>query len=47
MERLDATDEEVARYRIEREKLAALRMGLREDLLSGRKAVVTIREAAE
>jgi type I restriction enzyme S subunit len=31
----------------EREKLAALRLGLRDDLLTGRKRVVAIREAAE
>lgn len=31
----------------EREKLAALRLGLRDDLLTGRKPVVAIREAAE
>jgi type I restriction enzyme S subunit len=47
VERLDAADEEVARYRIERDKLTALREGLRDDLLTGRQPVVAIREAAE
>ncbi len=47
VERLDAADEEVARYRVEHAKLAALREGLRDDLLSGRKPVAAIREAAE
>ncbi|MDP9412728.1 MAG: restriction endonuclease subunit S [Pseudomonadota bacterium] len=47
VERLDAADEDVARYRIEREKLAALRLGLRDDLLTGRKSVIALRQAAE
>jgi type I restriction enzyme S subunit len=47
VERLDAADEEVARCRIERDKLVALRLGLRDDLLTGRKPVVVLREAAE
>lgn len=47
VERLDAADEEIARYRIERAKLSSLREGLRDDLLTGRKPVVAIREAAE
>ena len=46
VERLDAADQEVARRRVERDKLAALRLGLRDDLLSGRKRVIAIREAA-
>jgi type I restriction enzyme S subunit len=47
VERLDAADEEVARYRVEHAKLSSLREGLRDDLLTGRKPVVAIREAAE
>jgi type I restriction enzyme S subunit len=47
VERLDAADEEIARYRIERAKLSSLREGLRDDLLTGQKPVVAIREAAE
>lgn len=47
VERLDAADEEVARYRVEHAKLSSLREGLRDDLLSGRKPVAAIREAAE
>ncbi len=47
VEQLDAADEEVARYRIERQKLAALRLGLRDDLLTGHVRVVALREAAE
>mgnify|MGYP002622880009 CR=1 FL=1 len=47
VERLDAADEEVARYRVEHAKLSSLREGLRHDLLTGRKPVVAIREAAE
>jgi len=47
VECLDAADEQVARYRIERAKLSSLREGLRDDLLTGRKPVVVLREAAE
>lgn len=47
VERFDAADEAVARHRIERDKLAALRFGLRDHLLTGRKPVVVLREAAE
>lgn len=47
VERLDAADYEVARYRTERDKLAALRLGLRNDLLTGRKQVIPLRAAAE
>jgi len=45
--RLSALDSETEAYRIERAKLAELREGLRDDLLTGRKPVVAIREAAE
>ena len=47
VDRLDAEDEEVARFRVERKKLTALRLGLREDLVTGRKPVLGVREAAE
>ena len=47
VERLDAVDEKVARFRVERQKLAALRLGLREDLLTGRKSILAVREAAK
>ncbi len=47
VERLDAADQEVARRRVERDKLATLRLGLRDDLLTGRNFVVAVREAAE
>lgn len=47
VERLDAADEEVARYRLEHAKLSSLREGLRDDLITGQKPVMAIREAAE
>lgn len=45
--RLASLELEIQAYRSERAKLAALREGLRDDLLSGRKPVVAVREAAE
>jgi type I restriction enzyme S subunit len=45
--RLDALGGEIESYQIERFKLMALRDGLRDDLLTGRKPVVAILEAAE
>ena len=47
VKRLDAADDEVARFRVEREKLVSLRLGLRDDLLSGRIPVLALQEAAE
>ena len=45
--RLNALELEIQTYRLERAKLWSLREGLRDDLLTGCKSVVTIREAAE
>jgi type I restriction enzyme, S subunit len=45
--RLNAFESDIQAYRIERAKLSSLREGLRDDLLTGRKPVVAIREAAE
>ncbi|NKI59621.1 restriction endonuclease subunit S [Labrenzia sp. PO1] len=45
--RLSALELEIQAYREERAKLSSLREGLRDDLLTGRKPVVAIREAAE
>ncbi|MCV2882513.1 restriction endonuclease subunit S [Actibacterium sp. XHP0104] len=45
--RLNALELEIQAYRRERAKLSSLREGLRDDLLTGRKPVVAIREAAE
>lgn len=45
--RLDVADEMVAHFRVERKKLTAFRLGLREDLLTGRNPIVAVREAAE
>lgn len=45
--RFDTLATEIHTYRVERAKLASLREGLRDDLLSARKPVVVIQEAAE
>jgi len=47
MKAVHALQAEIDALMSEREKLAALRLGLRDDLLTGRKRVVAIREAAE
>lgn len=47
IERVNGVSAAIADHRRERAKLAALREGLRDDLLSGRKLVAAIREAAE
>lgn len=47
MKAVHALQAEMDALMSEREKLAALRLGLRDDLLTGRKPVVAIREAAE
>lgn len=47
VDRLDAMDEVVAHRRVERKKLTALRLGLREDLLTGCNPIVAVRAAAE
>lgn len=47
MNAVRALQSEIDTLTSEREKLAALRLGLRDDLLTGRKLVVAIREAAE
>lgn len=44
--RLDALDTEIEAYCIERDKLAALRNGLRDDLLTGRVSVERLTETA-
>lgn len=45
--RLNTLEIEIQTYQVERAKLASLREGLRDDLLSGRKPVAAIRDAAE
>lgn len=47
IERVNGVSAAIEDHRRERAKLAALREGLRDDLLSGRKPVAAIREAAE
>jgi len=47
IERVSGVSAAIEDHRRERAKLAALREGLRDDLLSGRKLVAAIREAAE
>ena len=47
IERVNGVSAAIEDHRRERAKLAALREGLRDDLLSGRKLVAAIREAAE
>ena len=47
MKAVHALQAEIDALMSERGKLAALRLGLRDDLLTGRKPVVAIREAAE
>lgn len=47
IERVSGVSAAIEDHRRERAKLAALREGLRDDLLSGRKPVAAIREAAE
>ncbi|CDZ54492.1 restriction endonuclease subunit S [Neorhizobium galegae] len=47
MKAISALQTDIDTLTSEREKLAALRLGLREDLLTGRKAVTASREAAE
>jgi len=47
MKAVHALQAEIDALMSEREKLAALRLGLRDDLLTGRKPVAAIREAAE
>ena len=47
VDRVDAIAAAIVRHRGEREKLANLRYGLRDDLLTGRVPVVAVREAAE
>jgi len=45
--RIQAFDQQIDLRRVERNKLVSLRAGLRDDLLSGRKSVVALQEAAE
>ena len=47
IERVDALAGAIEHHRRERAKLSSLREGLRDDLLTGRVPVVSIREAAE
>jgi type I restriction enzyme S subunit len=47
IERVSGVSAAIEDHRRERAKLAALREGLRDDLLSGRKLVAAILEAAE
>ena len=47
VDRVSGVASAIDRHRRERAKLSALREGLREDLLTGRKPVLVVREAAE
>jgi type I restriction enzyme S subunit len=47
IERVNGVAAAIEDHRRERAKLSSLREGLRDDLLTGRKPVVAIREAAE
>jgi type I restriction enzyme, S subunit len=47
IERVSGVAAAINHYRQERAKLSSLREGLRDDLLSGRKPVMVLREAAE
>ena len=47
MKAVRALQAEIDTLTSERAKLAALRLGLRNDLLTGRKSVLAVREAAE
>ena len=47
IERVNGVAAAIGDHRLQRAKLSSLREGLRDDLLTGRKPIVTIREAAE